>query len=213
MSRATLVLAAAAVGFTVASPSLAADMYGAPPSSPEYGYAPPPAATSWNGVYAGGTLGHGWGPNGMNGTQVGVYAGVNSNVGQNVVAGVEGDIAISGQSAERLVGGKLYKYNSDWNATIRPRVGVGFDKVMPYATAGIAFSDDTVKALGKTSSTTKIGYAAGAGVEAQVADHISVKAEYMHLGFGRTNHAVGAGTVASSSVNSNILRGGVAYRF
>lgn len=212
MSRVTFVLAAAAC-LAVASPSLAADMYGGQPAAPAYGYATPVPNSPWNGVYAGGQIGHGWGPNGLNGAQVGIYGGINTTVGTNVVAGVEGDLNVSGQTATHLVGPDLYRYRSTWNATIRPRVGIAMDKVMPYATAGLAFADDDLKALGTSSDTTKVGYAVGAGVEAQVADHISVKGEYMHLGFGRTTHTVGGTTAASSSVNSNILRGGVAYHF
>jgi outer membrane immunogenic protein len=213
MFRVTLALAAAA-GLAAIAPASAADMYGAPPAAPAYGYAAPaPVSNSWNGVYAGAQAGHAWGPETLNGTQVGVYAGMNTAVGQNVIAGVEADLNVSGQTADHLVGGRLYKYSSDWNASIRPRIGVAFDKVMPYATAGIAFSDDTVKALGTSTSTTKIGYAAGAGVEGQVTDHITVKGEFVHLGFGRTKHTLAPGVVANSSVNSNILRAGAAYHF
>ncbi len=213
MFRVTLALAAAA-GLTAIAPAVAADMYGAPPAAPAYGYATPaPAPSNWNGVYVGAHAGHAWGPDTLNGTQVGLYGGMNTTIGQNVVAGVEADMNVSGQTASHAVGGNLYKYSSDWNASIRPRVGVAFDKVMPYATAGIAFADDSLKALGTSSSSTKIGYAAGAGVEAQVADHLTVKGEFIHMGFGRSSHALPGGLVANSSVNSNILRGGAAFKF
>lgn len=212
MFRVTLALAAAA-GFAVIAPAAAADMYGAPPAQPYAGYAAPAPANNWNGVYAGVQAGHAWGSGSLNGAQLGVYGGLNTTVGQNVIAGVEADLNVSGQTASRMVGGNLYKYSSDWNATIRPRIGVGFDKVMPYATAGLAFSDDSLKALGTSTSKIKIGYAAGAGVEAQVTDRISVKGEYVHLGFGRTNHLLPGPVVARSSANSNILRAGAAYRF
>ncbi len=202
----------AIAGLVAAGPSLAADMFGSPPAQSYGGYGSS-SGPNWNGVYLGGQVGHGWGPNGLDGTQVGVYAGVNTMIGSNVVAGVEGDLNVSGQTAQRVVGPNLYKYNSAWNASIRPRVGVAFDRFMPYATAGVAFADDSLKALGTSSGKTKIGYAAGAGLEAQVTDRISVKGEYVHLGFGRTTHIVGVGVPATTSINSNVLRGGVAYRF
>lgn len=212
MFRHTLALAAVA-GLAAIAPATAADMYGAPPAQSYAGYASPAPATNWSGVYAGVQAGHAWGSSTLNGTQLGLYGGLNTNVGQNVIAGVEADLNISGQTASRMVGGNLYKQNSDWNATIRPRIGVGFDRVMPYATAGIAFSDDTLKALGTSTSTTKIGYAAGAGVEGQVTDRITVKGEFLHLGFGRSTHLLPGPVVARTSVNSNILRAGAAYRF
>ena len=212
MSRIRFALLATA-GLVAAGPCLAADMYGAPPAQPYGGYGSGSSGPNWNGLHLGAQIGHGWGSNGLDGTQLGVYAGVNTKIGSNVVAGVEGDHNVSGQTAQRLVGPNLYKYNSGWNASIRPRVGVAFDRVMPYATAGIAFADDSLKALGTSSAKTKIGYAVGAGLEAQVTDRISVKGELVRLGFGRTTHIVGAGVPAASSINSNVLRAGVAYRF
>ncbi|TBW34719.1 porin family protein [Siculibacillus lacustris] len=210
MSRVTLALAVAA-SIAAIGPSLAADMYGAPPPAPGYGYAAPVAsAPAWNGPYLGGQVGHGWGPNSLDGLQVGVYGGINSTVGKNVVVGAEADLNISGQTADRVVSGNLYKYRSDWNGSIRGRVGVAFDKVMPYATGGVAFADNTLKALGRSSSTTSVGYALGGGVEGQVVDRVTLKGELIHEGFGRENHGIGG---ASSSVNSNILRGGAAFHF
>lgn len=212
MFRVSLALAVAAPLVAIA-PAFAADMYGAPPAQPYAGYAAPAGGSNWNGVYVGGQFGHAWGNGGLDGTQAGIYGGLNTVVGANVVAGVEADLNVSGQTASRLVGPDLYKSSSSWNASIRPRVGVAFDKVMPYATAGIAFADDSLKALGTSSDKVKIGYAAGAGVEGQLADHITVKGELIHLGFGRTNHTVGAGVAASQSINSNVLRAGIGYKF
>jgi outer membrane immunogenic protein len=212
MSRVSFALAVAA-GLAAISPSFAADMYGAPPAAPYGGYAPPPpAANTWTGAYVGVHAGHAWGPHDLNGSQLGVYGGVNANIGPNVIAGVEGDLNVSGQTAQHLVVGNLYKQQSDWNGTIRARLGVGFDKVMPYATGGIAFADDTLKALGTTSTNTRIGYAAGAGVEGQVADHITVKGEFIHEGFGRNSQVVG-GIPTTTSLSNSILRAGAAYRF
>jgi outer membrane immunogenic protein len=211
MSRRSFAAAAALVAaFT--TPALAADMYGGAQPAPSYGYTSPTPAANWNGAYVGGHVGHGWGPEELDGTQAGIYGGINTTVGSNVVVGVEGDLNISGQKASHLLGGKMYQLESDWNGTIRPRVGIAFDKIMPYATGGIAFADDTARTTGSTSSTTKMGYAIGAGVEAQVADHISVKGEYMHLGYGRTDHNFPGRTI-NTSIDTNLLRGGVAYRF
>ncbi len=211
MSRVTFALAAAAC-VAVASPSLAADMYGGQPAAPYGGYAAPAPQNSWTGAYAGVQAGHGWGSNDLNGGQIGVYGGINANVGANFVAGVEGDINVSGQNSSRMIGPNYYKYDSSWNGSVRGRAGVAFDRVMPFATGGIAFADDSMKTFGGSSSKTKVGYVAGAGVEAQVADHITVKGELLHYGFGRSNHALPTGT-QRSSVDTNVLRGGVAYRY
>ena len=211
MFRVPLALAVVA-GLSALGPASAADMYGGQPAQPYGGYAAPAPNTTWNGAYLGAQGGHGWGANDLDGTQVGLYGGINANVGANFVAGVEGDVNLSGQNTSRVIGPNYYKYDSNWNGSIRARVGVGFDKVMPYATGGVAFADDSIKTFGSSSAKTKVGYAAGVGAEAQVAEHLSVKGELVHYGFGRSNHLLATG-VERSSVNSNVLRGGVAYRF
>lgn len=212
MSRRSFALAAAVTAAAFTTPALAADMYGNAQPAPSYGYTAPAPAANWNGAYVGLQFGHGWGSKEMDGTQAGIYGGVNTTVGSNVIVGVEGDVDVSGQRTSEMIGGRLHQRESEWNATIRPRIGIGFDRIMPYATGGLAFADDTVRTAGSSSSTAKMGYALGAGVEAQLADRISVKGEYMHLGFGRTDHTV-AGRNVNTSADSDILRGGLAYRF
>jgi len=211
MSRIVSALALAA-GLAAVSPAFAADMYGGAPAAPAYGYAAPAPATNWNGVYVGGQFGHAWGPADLNGTQAGLYAGINTNLGANVIAGVEGDINVSGQTVNNWTAGQNVKHESAWNATIRPRIGVGFDRVMPYATAGLALADDSVSTIGGSSEKTRIGYAAGAGVEGQITDKISAKGEFLHLGYGNSEHRI-AGSTVRASTSTNVLRGGVAYRF
>lgn len=211
MSRVSLALAAVA-SILAGSSALAADMYGNPPPAAYGGGYSGGSTSNWNGAYVGLQAGHGWGANDLNGGNFGAYAGVNATVGSNFVAGVEGDINVSGQNSSRMLGPTYYKTDSQWNGSIRARGGVAFDKVMPYATGGVAFADDSIKTIGASSTKSKVGYVAGGGVEAQMTNNISVKGELLHYGFGRSTHAMPAGNV-STTANSNVLRGGVAYRF
>jgi opacity protein-like surface antigen len=85
----------------------------------------------------------------------------------------------------------------NWFGTTRLRLGYqAFDRVLAYATGGIAyagFSADTSGALsgatifdtehGSTSgsgSSTRIGWTAGAGVEYAIAENLSFKSEYLY---------------------------------
>lgn len=213
MSRVTHALALVA-SLAAVSPAAAADMYGSPAPAASYGYNDSGSnpATQWNGAYAGGQLGYAWGRDGLHGAQGGLYGGVNTAVGSNIVVGGEAEVNISGQERYGVTTGQLVKKSSDWNAAVRARAGVAFDKVMPYATAGIAFADDTVKGLGATDTTTKVGYVVGMGVEGRVTDRISVKGELLHMGFGGTDHVV-ATQSEHNDVSSTILRTGAAYKF
>lgn len=211
-----LLLASAAVA---TSPSLAADLYRNAPAAPAYdnSYQAAPSG-GWTGPYVGVNGGYAWGSHGSDGGQFGVYGGYNASVGQNVVVGGEADLNISGQSKTVVRagtgpnGGSSYDRKSDWNGSIRGRVGMTFDKIMPYATAGIAFADNSAKGYGDTSTKTQVGYAVGAGVEGQVADRVTVKGEYLHEGFGNETHLLDTNKVKSSASN-DIVRAGVAYHF
>jgi outer membrane immunogenic protein len=213
MSRVFSVLAFAASVVAI-TPACAADMYGGSAPAPSYGYSDGSSrpAGQWEGGYVGGQIGYAWGHGGMNGAHGGVYGGANVAVGSNIVAGVEADVNISGQDHYSAPGGNLTQRTSNWNASVRGRVGVAYDKVMPYATAGIAFADDTVKALGANDTTTKVGYVVGLGVEGRLTDRVSMKGELTHMGFSGTDHVTGW-TNTHNDVSSTVVRTGVGYKF
>lgn len=213
MARTSLVLALAA-SVAAISPAVGADMYGNRAPSASYGYTDPGVSptSQWNGAYAGAQVGYGWGRRGMNGAQGGLYAGINSTVGSNFVVGGEAEVNLSGQSRSGAVGSQVVESSSGWNGAVRARAGVAFDKIMPYATAGIAFTDDTMKVGNAKSSTTKVGYVVGAGVEGRVTDRISVKGEVLYSGFGDTSHSIGAISDTNNG-STTLLRTGAAYRF
>ena len=214
MSRVSFALAVAAV--VVATPSFAADMYGnqrAPSAYSGGGYSDNSgSAASWNGAYVGGQLGYGWGRDGLHGNQIGIYGGVNATVGSNVVVGGEVDLNMSGQRRASVTAGSVREDFSDWNGSIRARVGVAIDRFLPYATAGLALADDTVKYAGTSDSQTRVGYVIGAGVEGKVVDRITAKGEFLYEGFGSTTHAIG-GLDHRNNPSSAQLRAGVAYHF
>jgi outer membrane immunogenic protein len=135
----------------------------------------------------------------------------------NFVFGFEADIesfSLRGNSSSGFVvypglGGTGFIVNSNaettWLATARERVGLAVDNWLFFATAGASFT--TLKAnftfnddnspffaaeVGSISST-RVGYAAGGGVEAGLWRDWSIKAEYLYVDFGTV------------SVNSNTL--------
>ena len=96
---------------------------------------------------------------------------------------------------------------------------------MPYATAGLAFgevngSEGDIPANGAagSGSTYRVGWAAGAGVEDQFMPHWSAKLEYLHVDLGNGpvfTDNLGGGSTAAQNVgfHTNILRGGINYKF
>jgi len=124
---------------------------------------------------------------------------------------------------------------TSWLATIRGRAGFAVDHWLFYGTAGVAFADVKYSnvyrgfsPLGSgfenetaSASQTKIGWAAGGGVDYAIDPHWILSAEYLHVYLG-TLSASGLVTTGSPStatlnfstkVTSDIARVGAAYRF
>ena len=113
--------------------------------------------------------------------------------------------------------------------TGRARVGLAFDWIMPYVTAGAAVvnihDDLTVTAGGVTGSFRELsdssfGWAAGAGVDIALTSNWSARFEYLFVKAGDHSavtpipNVLGVGTVSEGgSYQDNIMRVGVNYRF
>jgi outer membrane immunogenic protein len=115
--------------------------------------------------------------------------------------------------------------------TVRGRAGLAFDRFLVYGTGGVAFGsgawpNTVVATVGgipgffTTSSgdTSRIGYAAGAGVEYAFTNNWSVKAEYLFTDLGRNNRTfvlagTGAGFTFNNREQNHIVRAGLNYRF
>src|SRR5262245_11253621 len=113
--------------------------------------------------------------------------------------------------------------------TGRARAGVAFDWFLPYVTAGAAVanvSDDLVLTAGgvtgafNTHSDSRLGWAAGAGVDIALTSNWSVRLEYLHVaiqGFQdnqRIPIVLGTGFADKGiDIKDDIVRVGVNYRF
>jgi outer membrane immunogenic protein len=121
---------------------------------------------------------------------------------------------------------------TNYLATIRPRIGIGADRNLFYVTGGVAFTrvsytesySDGAAPPGMgiaTASRNLVGWTAGAGWEYALAEHWTVKAEYLIAGFPSTS-ALGAITDAAGGTNAlsgsadvtiQLIRAGVNLKF
>jgi outer membrane immunogenic protein len=124
-------------------------------------------------------------------------------------------------------------FNSHWLSTIRGRLGYALGPVLFYGTGGIAFADvhsaDQVcfpnagipGCNTASSNETRIGFAAGGGIEWEFAPMWSVKAEYLFvdLGTGEFNSTFSNPAFTSTNIThshhltENIGRVGLNVRF
>jgi outer membrane immunogenic protein len=169
----------------------------------------------------------------------GINAGYNYQINQFVI-GVEGDYTwadVTGTSSDASpTTGDIATHadRMDWVATVTGRLGVVFNNNwLFYGKAGWAwagFHDDsstfnptqTVLLDTSTSSTTRDGWTAGAGIEWGFAPGWSAKVEYDYVGFEGITHAItevnaATGVVSfplrSTTSNLSMVKGGVDYHF
>ena len=191
---------------------------------------------NWTGAYAGVEGGYGWGGSdhrdstgfdsgnfGVNGGLAGGTLGYNWQLNNPFVVGIEGDMswADMGGSVAGACSGVCTTHLNDLS-TARGRVGYSFGRIMPYATAGLAFGDvsgsETGPAAFGSGDTYRIGWTAGAGVEDAFAPRWSAKLEYLHVDLGNgpvfDDTFAGGGTAAQHvKFESEILRAGINYKF
>jgi hypothetical protein len=113
--------------------------------------------------------------------------------------------------------------------TGRGRIGLAFDWLMPYVTAGGALvnaqNDLIVTAAGVTGifkplTSTTLGWTAGAGFEVALSSNWSARLEYLHIRANDLNstasipNVLGLGVaLESAGRRDNIMRVGLNYRF
>jgi outer membrane immunogenic protein len=177
-------------------------------------YVPPEVANrlfNWTGFYAGVHGGYAWGtaaglsPDGFVG---GVQAGYNFQVSPNGVFGFETDI--SATSIDDKSGG--VKFGIDYLGTIRARAGYTMDRVMFYATGGAAYGRGDLEIAGLSNNQFHWGWTLGGGVEAMVTPNVSARLEYLYVDLAKETYASVLGPT-TIGYNTNIVRGGLNYRF
>jgi outer membrane immunogenic protein len=220
----------AGVGFAAlaATSALGSDM---PPSRS----LPPPRAPvyvpffTWNGFYAGINGGYGFGTSKWTDTVAGLSTGdfdvngglIGGTLGYNLqlggaVVGVETDIDwsnIKGSTTNCTPGCET---SNQWLGTLRGRLGYAFDRMLPFVTVGAAYGGVKGEVAGVgTFNDTRIGWTAGAGLEYAFAGNWTAKVEYLYADLGKAscNASCSGGNPFDVTFQSNIVRGGLNYRF
>jgi outer membrane immunogenic protein len=127
----------------------------------------------------------------------------------------------------------------DWLGTARGRAGVAFDRVLMFATGGLAFGrsadrttitaagfDDDGSFIGVWSgqrSGTRVGWSLGGGVEYALTQNLTLKAEYLYYDLGNARHSVAGlstdpddeflGAQARRKINGSVVRAGLNWKF
>ena len=166
----------------------------------------------WQGVYAGVNLGYQWSGvanNGANpsGVAGGAQLGYNAQYGQFVFGG-ETDLQASGADDTFA----SWKFSNPWFGTLRARAGLAMNNILFYGTVGLAYGTLRMQstATGIAETHTNTGWAGGAGMEIALMGNWSARAEYLYVDLGTSAFVLDG---ANHSIQSNVFRFGVNYRF
>ena len=224
MMKRILLAAVALTAFTVSA--VAADMPVKAATKAPVMVAP----YNWSGFYVGINGGAAWGRSNWtdrgdgsttgnfdtSGGLVGGTLGANWQTGAWVF-GIEGDLDWTNIRGSTNVGcGTPCETKNSWLGTVRGRVGYAWDRILPYVTGGVGFGNIRAVGLGITDTTTKAGWTLGAGVEFAVAGPWTAKIEYLYVDLGNGSCSIVACTgtgITDVKFNTNIIRGGINYRF
>jgi outer membrane immunogenic protein len=130
--------------------------------------------------------------------------------------------------------------NQNWFGTTRLRLGYQFaDRFLAYATGGVAISEFSASNAGTSTefsptpgvnsrtsgaaTSTRIGWAAGAGLEHALGNNLSIKTEYLYseysgiaapyLNVGNITPPVTRGTFSTGRLGIHLVRAGLNYKF
>ncbi|HVY12900.1 MAG TPA: outer membrane protein [Alphaproteobacteria bacterium] len=181
-------------------------------------YVADPAVPVWAGAYGGAHIGGVWsdfsnaapvaGPSGGSSSATGGFQIGYNWQNNRFVYGVEGDWSLQDLSSRN--GGA--HFNEPWQATARGRLGYTWGPWLPYVTGGVAFTQARSEFGAGSADGTRVGFAAGGGVEKYFAPRWSGKLEYLYTDVPKSTDMAGATPVEGGSGNSAI-RFGVNYHF
>jgi outer membrane immunogenic protein len=176
----------------------------------------------WSGIYFGAHGGYSWGDvdvdgfpdvDDFDGGLVGGQLGINFQWNM-LVLGVEGDASwwMADGSEDIGVGAPL-DVDANWLASLRGRVGFGFDRFLVYGTGGAAWAnaEASVAGLGDDENT-HFGWVAGGGAEAMLTQNISLGVEYLHYEFGDETYSIGGADVDGGG-STDVVRGRLNFKF
>jgi outer membrane immunogenic protein len=159
------------------------------------------------------------------GVKAGGYAGCNWQISRSFMAGLEGDAEYSNLKATmtfpNTVPADHYEVRTDFQGSIRGRIGVTFDRVLFYVTGGIAFATikhtyfDFPSGNIDPFERIRVGGTVGAGLEYLFSYNWIGRVEYRYADFGQvTNDSVIAfpGFTEKHRTTENAVRVGISYR-
>lgn len=156
----------------------------------------------------------------FNGMTGGVQAGYNWHLNSGILLGVEGDISFPNYlPSNHVVSSAATGLSSaeerwDYVASLRARLGYTTGAWLFYATGGLAFAGERflstpINDVEDRRLHTRLGWAAGAGLEYAFAPHWTARLEYLYQGFDSAAVSFPSGVNYASTMDMHAIRVGL----
>jgi outer membrane immunogenic protein len=159
---------------------------------------------NWSGVYVGVQGGYGWGETSLTSPDDPLAPPLDIDLdggfgGGHLAARRQFDSFTVGAEAEinySGIDGSTLSSDIKWFGSVNAEVGLPIDRILIYATAGVAFADidysftpDMAAAPIPDRDDSAVGWTAGVGVDYAVTDNVIVGARYRYYDFGDASFA------------------------
>ncbi len=152
----------------------------------------------------------------IDGGLIGTMSGYNFQSG-NIVFGIDTDTAFGSLEGTTSPASVCVTCTTEinWLSTFRGRVGVAYDNVLPFVTAGVAYGEVEVTlppALnpgGGNRDDIFVGYVVGGGIDWAMSDDWTARLDYQYVDLGNENMAFAGGVTNVSIDNLHIVRVGL----
>ncbi len=160
-----------------------------------------------------------------NGVTAGLLVGYNYQIGQIVLGGeIDGAALITGKQRYTGLTGDFITAHTNWVGSARLRVGYAFDRLMIYATGGLALAapKSTVTGTGYSygaGDSARVGWTLGAGAEYAITNNWIAGLEYRYSQFEENTYTypVGVGGLGivgfKQQLSTNQVVGRLLYKF
>ena len=162
----------------------------------------------------------------VDGSVVGIFAGHNWRVNNDVLLGVEaeGNWSSADDKITVYIGGPDFwgaEVEKEWDASLRLRVGKDMGDYMPYITGGIAWAKVDIDGFTSWGSADKhdevlTGWTIGAGVEKKINENLHARIQYRYSDYDDEKWDLDPGNDPNKGeieYDDHMLTVGVSYRF
>ncbi|HUQ35389.1 MAG TPA: outer membrane beta-barrel protein [Aestuariivirga sp.] len=172
----------------------------------------------WTGFYIGAYGAYGFGDtrssDGIDSEPQDPYPGIHAGYAlelEKIVIGIEGDLSLADLDGDTGSGAGFVSQDIDNIAAISGRIGLPFDNMLVFMSAGWSWADSERNTIGSSDTEFLNGPTLGGGFQFGLGHHMVGRFEYVHIDYGKVTYDI----IGSPKVDSNVdvVKVGLDYIF